>query len=879
MEVFKVFYKFKSAKDYDSLAIDWHYTTVSDVKQAVLQKKCSGKRNKAYYDRLMLFNADTGEEYLDGDTLIEKNTSLVIHRAPRFSCLPIVVNPPVQLEESESEEEEDVRPKDSIYDGPSVSFCPTESEWIEFWNDLSPSTVLLPAKSARSKKAKKESKSKDLTDTPVLDSQQCVNSTDGYGASRDFRGGGMGGRSGRRGFGQGGLLDRIKPPPGYICHRCKVSGHFIQHCPTNGDPTYDIKRTMTSSDGSYALPGGSVAVLKPNEATSQKSIQGMPSTHSVSKIPAELYCPLCRAVMKDAVLASKCCFKSFCDECIRDYIISKSLCICGAVNVLPANLLPNKTLRDTIVRYLKSTNSNEANDGSSFQPQDMESSLSPQAQISCSSQPSKGVLLSPKSEGKTKAEEITEPVEPVESDNVAHETLGIVAVGKGVEVSKAAHACSSAPSGGVLLSPESEGNTKAEEITEPLEPVEAENVAQETLGEVTVGKGIEASEAVRRCTREPGSQMCPLVSDEEMQQKPNSEQVEKKKKLADMQPRLQQDCGYMPVESSVSIPYWNGNHMQPRFDGFGRPYCGQMPFMGYGLEPTSISLWAAYYHNPFGAQVHTMAMPPQSDLTKFGTVSGGGGSPSVMSTGEFSARKTTTRQKRDHDKSRGSMKAYRDREFNRDMIRNEDVTSVESDYKSSLECSTHNSEHTRTTYKRKAKQDEIYSEEHPHQPPKKERQYHHRSESELVSASRSPILPVDLPSLQFKSSTWETISDRKQKASVFARISFPEAESPVYKKRKLANSSPTEFGLTNHRSHNMTSNGYQCDTPAAVLKNKCNYADGDIYELRDDDRNLKRRAWRYESSPGPAMVKGRHSTTGRREKGVIAASVSRLSVY
>lgn len=54
------------------------------------------------------------------------------------------------------------------------------------------------------------------------------------------------------------------------------SGHFIQHCPTNGDPNYDIKRVkpptgipksmlMATPDGSYALPSGAVAVLKPNE--------------------------------------------------------------------------------------------------------------------------------------------------------------------------------------------------------------------------------------------------------------------------------------------------------------------------------------------------------------------------------------------------------------------------------------------------------------------------------------------------------------------------------------------------------------------------------------------------------------------------------------
>lgn len=53
-------------------------------------------------------------------------------------------------------------------------------------------------------------------------------------------------------------------------------GHFIQHCPTNGDPNYDIKRVkpptgipksmlIATPDGSYALPSGAVAVMKPNE--------------------------------------------------------------------------------------------------------------------------------------------------------------------------------------------------------------------------------------------------------------------------------------------------------------------------------------------------------------------------------------------------------------------------------------------------------------------------------------------------------------------------------------------------------------------------------------------------------------------------------------
>ncbi len=32
------------------------------------------------------------------------------------------------------------------------------------------------------------------------------------------------------------------PPPTYVCHRCQMTGHWINMCPTNGDPKYDFKR-------------------------------------------------------------------------------------------------------------------------------------------------------------------------------------------------------------------------------------------------------------------------------------------------------------------------------------------------------------------------------------------------------------------------------------------------------------------------------------------------------------------------------------------------------------------------------------------------------------------------------------------------------------
>ena len=59
-----------------------------------------------------------------------------------------------------------------------------------------------------------------------------------------------------------------QPPPGYVCYRCKQPGHFIERCPTNGDPAYDVKKTRMPTgipasflvqvdDGGLALADGS----------------------------------------------------------------------------------------------------------------------------------------------------------------------------------------------------------------------------------------------------------------------------------------------------------------------------------------------------------------------------------------------------------------------------------------------------------------------------------------------------------------------------------------------------------------------------------------------------------------------------------------------
>ncbi|OEL14849.1 hypothetical protein BAE44_0024129, partial [Dichanthelium oligosanthes] len=68
-------------------------------------------------------------------------------------------------------------------------------------------------------------------------------------------------------------------------------------------------------------------------------------------VPPELHCKICNKVMADAVVASRCCFGSFCDTCIRGQITAKSRCVCGA-HARADHLIPNLTLRATIAKLL-----------------------------------------------------------------------------------------------------------------------------------------------------------------------------------------------------------------------------------------------------------------------------------------------------------------------------------------------------------------------------------------------------------------------------------------------------------------------------------------------------------------------------------------------
>ncbi|URE38493.1 DWNN [Musa troglodytarum] len=396
-----------SAKAFCSLPVDGPSISVANLKLRIFHSKGYGKGRD--FD-LTVMNAQTNEEYVDDTVMIPKGTSVLIRRMPWPKGKSIVVGEPyvyafslhelfleLPLEQLSQKVQKIAKmftqsgtsaTESSSYKFPDESdSCDFEEAFSAIHNEVAdqPSNQVLS-------RSEEDRRIKALVDTPAIDWQS--QPKDVY-YSEGSTGRAWGGRV-ACGFGDG-LVGFKKPPAGYICHRCKMPafkavclnifllygftflpcsktkfvcsipfsspGHFIQHCPTNGDPNFDIKKMkpatgiprsmlLAAPDGSYSLPDGVAAVLKPNESVFEKEIEGIPSVCRVSDLPPELNCPLCKKVMKDAVMSSKCCFASFCDKCIRDHIITKSMCICGAKHLVADDLIPNVTLRETIDSFL-----------------------------------------------------------------------------------------------------------------------------------------------------------------------------------------------------------------------------------------------------------------------------------------------------------------------------------------------------------------------------------------------------------------------------------------------------------------------------------------------------------------------------------------------
>jgi len=305
------------------------FISVSELKQLIMTSGKHGRgrtRGRATED-IVISNAHTGEEYADERASVPQNTTVLVRR----------ISIPGQLSEKIV-----LSPTRKVAEECSV---PCKSVVIDSSSKSCSSTVV---------------QDEDAAIAAVIDAAELKleqhPSKRGQGSGRFTSGRNYGPLEGEtpppgyvcRSCGVPGHFiqhcsqENKTPPPGYICYRCRIAGHFIHHCPTIGDPKFDNNKMSRS-----LVP---VVTVSPVDGILDSLVRTAPVS-VVDDLPAELHCRLCKKVMRDAVLTSKCCFDSFCDRCIRDYIITELKCICG-VKTLADDLIPNHTLRSTISNML-----------------------------------------------------------------------------------------------------------------------------------------------------------------------------------------------------------------------------------------------------------------------------------------------------------------------------------------------------------------------------------------------------------------------------------------------------------------------------------------------------------------------------------------------
>ncbi|KAK5641048.1 hypothetical protein RI129_009595 [Pyrocoelia pectoralis] len=306
-----VHYKFKSALEYDTVTFDGLHISVRDLKNSIMQQKRIGKNTD--FD-LQVTNAQTKEIYDNDETLIPKNTSLLIARIPSIQ----------------------VKPK--TWEGYGGNSSPVPK--VDDGGPVSKAVDL------SSLDASEEDKIKAMM----------TQSTQDYDPSNYLK---------IRGANQMGTV-----PSTYRCFKCHQGGHWIKDCPlSQGSEPMEIKKStgiprsfMVPVDGpqvpgAMMTPNGSFAVPVLDHQAYTEKPQPAPPEEKKPEIPDDLLCSLCSDLLTDAVMIP-CCGDSYCDECIRSCLLESEDHECPACHerdISPGTLIPNRYLRNSVTNFKSTT--------------------------------------------------------------------------------------------------------------------------------------------------------------------------------------------------------------------------------------------------------------------------------------------------------------------------------------------------------------------------------------------------------------------------------------------------------------------------------------------------------------------------------------------
>uniref|UniRef100_A0A1I7S6V8 E3 ubiquitin-protein ligase RBBP6 n=1 Tax=Bursaphelenchus xylophilus TaxID=6326 RepID=A0A1I7S6V8_BURXY len=311
-----IHYKFHSCVTYTTITFDDLHVRVNELKKAIYEKE---NLSPEQFD-LLVENAHTKRVYSD-DQIVPRNSSVIVRRCPRENT-----KAPKVHDQSTS----GIVGKAPQQTAPDLSFIDS----IDF------SKMTEQERLAHIKKVSSEKYA-----------QQNFRRTTNASAFSE------------------------PPPPNYTCNRCSRTGHWYRDCPlvnirrTTGIPMEELVETTADDPHAMLHPSGKFMVQRMHMAaritskakhpqlglTSSPNIDetGQSPRPQEEPIPEELQCPLCKELLKEAVL-TVCCGQSFCMSCMMQVIMSDDTRCPGqdcSSEITNNSIVENKQLRRAVEKY------------------------------------------------------------------------------------------------------------------------------------------------------------------------------------------------------------------------------------------------------------------------------------------------------------------------------------------------------------------------------------------------------------------------------------------------------------------------------------------------------------------------------------------------